>query len=111
MLTDQISEQWDNDSLIDFMVAAQCASLCVPVGDFSRQLTSMWRRAALHEWWPMRIYQSFLYQVSCISFILLEDNYNKLRLENSNLPKPGSMHLSLLYTGLMFYCVHCPLFK
>ena len=27
-----------------------------------------------------------------------------LRMENSNLLKPGAMHLSLLYIGLMFYC-------
>lgn len=72
MLTDRIWEQWDNDSLIDLTVSSHWTSLCVPVGDFSRQLTSMWRRAALHEWWPMRIYQSSLYQVSHSSFIILE---------------------------------------
>lgn len=47
-------------------------SLWVPAGDFSRQLTFMWRRAALHGWWPMRISQSSLYQVSYVFYTVPE---------------------------------------
>ena len=31
-----------------------------------------------------------------------------LRVENSNLLKPGAMHLSLLYTCIICFIVHCP---
>jgi len=51
-------------------------SLCIPVGDFSKQLISMWRRAALRGWWPMRISQSSPFQVRCtnVSCATLEDS-------------------------------------
>ena len=58
------------------------SSLCVPVGDFSRQLISMWRKAALHGWWPMRTSQSSLYQVShtaAVILLLMMLGYNHLK--------------------------------
>lgn len=60
MSTDWIWEHWDNDSVTNFSVTFL---LCVSAGDFSRRLTSMWRRAAPPEWWPTRIYQWSPYQV------------------------------------------------
>lgn len=108
MLTERIWEQWDNNllnTLYCFIVCADSVwfhislycSLCVPVGGFSRQLTSMWRKAALHGWWPMRIFLSSLYQVGDI-FIILEYSYKYW----SNIHKFMSK-----YTSFTFHWIDC----
>lgn len=64
MSTDWIWGNWDDDFVTNFPVTFL---LCVSAGDFSRRLTSMWRRAAPPEWWPTRIYRSSPYQVKQVS--------------------------------------------
>lgn len=65
MSTDRIWEHWEKESVTNFPVTFLL--LCVSAGDFSRQLTSTWRRAAPPEWWPTRVSRSSPYQVKQVS--------------------------------------------